>query len=104
MLLANVDPIDVKKAVSEWDAEDTMLIIVSTTSTTRETIMNAKTIRKCLWDSMGKGEQEVKRHMIACSTNLETTSEFGVDISNNMPFGTGLLEGITFALLSELYH
>lgn len=84
--LANVDPVDVKRAVSGWDAEETMVIIVSKTFTTRETIMNAKTMRTWLWDSMGKGKEVVKRHMIACSTNLEKTSEFGIDSSNVFPF------------------
>ncbi|CAN8076145.1 unnamed protein product [Agarophyton chilense] len=51
--LANVDPVDVKRALDGYDAEETMVIIVSKTFTTRETIVNAKTVRTWLWDSMG---------------------------------------------------
>lgn len=84
--LANVDPVDVKRAVDGLDAEETMVIVVSKTFTTRETMVNAKTVRTWLWDAMGKGEEVVKRHIIACSTNLEKTKEFGIDSDNVFPF------------------
>lgn len=84
--LANVDPVDIKRAVDGLDPEETMIVIVSKTFTTRETLVNAKTMRAWLWDAMGKDPAVVKRHMIACSTNLEKTAEFGIDPNNVFPF------------------
>lgn len=84
--LANVDPVDVSRALDGMDPEETMVIIVSKTFTTRETLVNAKTVRTWLWDTMGKSEDVVKRHVIACSTNLEKTAEFGISSDNVFPF------------------
>ncbi|CAE8601056.1 unnamed protein product, partial [Polarella glacialis] len=41
--LANVDPIDVKRALEGLNAETTLVVIVSKTFTTAETMLNAKT-------------------------------------------------------------
>lgn len=84
--LANVDPVDVSRALDGMDPEETMVIIVSKTFTTRETLVNAKTVRTWLWDAMGKSEDVVKQHVIACSTNLEKTAEFGISTDNVFPF------------------
>eukprot|EP00178_Gracilaria_changii_P011404 TRINITY_DN3250_c0_g1_i1.p2 TRINITY_DN3250_c0_g1~~TRINITY_DN3250_c0_g1_i1.p2 ORF type:complete len:633 (+),score=100.29 TRINITY_DN3250_c0_g1_i1:810-2708(+) len=84
--LANVDPVDVKRALDGFDAEETMVIVVSKTFTTRETIVNAKTVRTWLWDSMGNDPSIVRQHMVACSTNMEKTKEFGISPENVFPF------------------
>lgn len=84
--LANVDPVDIKRAVDGLDPEETMVIIVSKTFTTRETLVNAKTIRSWLWDAMGTDDNVVKQHIIACSTNKEKTKAFGIDADNVFPF------------------
>lgn len=84
--LANVDPVDVKRAVEGFDPEETMVIVISKTFTTRETLVNAKTIRSWLWDALGTDEKVVKQHMIACSTNVEKAGEFGIDPENVFPF------------------
>lgn len=46
--LSNVDPVDVKRATDKLNPEETMAIIVSKTFTTRETSINAKTIKDWL--------------------------------------------------------
>lgn len=84
--LANVDPVDVKRALTGLDPEETMMIIVSKTFTTRETLVNAKTVRAWLWDALGNDDKVVAQHVIACSTNMEKTSEFGINPSNVFPF------------------
>ncbi len=43
--LANVDPIDVKKALQNLDCETTLFIVNSKTFTTAETMLNARTCR-----------------------------------------------------------
>jgi glucose-6-phosphate isomerase len=46
--LSNVDPVDVKRATDKLNPEETMAIVVSKTFTTRETNINAKTIKDWL--------------------------------------------------------
>ncbi|PXF42555.1 Glucose-6-phosphate isomerase, cytosolic 1A [Gracilariopsis chorda] len=84
--LANVDPVDVKRALDGFDPEETMVIVVSKTFTTRETIVNAKTVRTWLWDAMGTDPKVVRQHMVACSTNLAKTKDFGISPENVFPF------------------
>lgn len=84
--LANVDPVDVKRALDGFDPEETMVIVVSKTFTTRETIVNAKTVRTWLWDAMGSDPKVVRQHIVACSTNLAKTAEFGISQENVFPF------------------
>lgn len=84
--LANVDPVDVVRALDGFDPEETMAIVVSKTFTTRETIVNAKTVRAWLWDALGRADAVVQKHVVACSTNMEKTAEFGISDSNVFPF------------------
>lgn len=43
--LANVDPVDVARALNGLDPETTMAVVVSKTFTTAETMLNARTVR-----------------------------------------------------------
>ena len=43
--LANVDPVDVARALNGLKPETTMVIVVSKTFTTAETMLNARTVR-----------------------------------------------------------
>ena len=48
--LANVDPVDVARALNGLDPETTMAVVVSKTFTTAETMLNARTVRcATLW-------------------------------------------------------
>ena len=49
--LANVDPIDFKRALEGVDVEETLFVIVSKTFTTAETMLNARTCRAHIIDS-----------------------------------------------------
>lgn len=80
--LANVDPVDVSLAREGLAPETTLIIIISKTFTTAETMLNARTMRKWIVDSMG--ESAVSKHMIAVSTNKKGVSEFGIDADKNM--------------------
>jgi glucose-6-phosphate isomerase len=44
--LANVDPIDVARSLNGLDPETTLVVVVSKTFTTAETMLNARTVRK----------------------------------------------------------
>uniref|UniRef100_A0A0G4HDB2 Glucose-6-phosphate isomerase n=1 Tax=Chromera velia CCMP2878 TaxID=1169474 RepID=A0A0G4HDB2_9ALVE len=76
--LANVDPIDVKRALEGLMPETTLVVIVSKTFTTAETMMNARTVKAWLLQSL-RSEAAVSKHMVAVSTNIHATSEFGVN-------------------------
>ena len=82
--LANVDPIDVARALEGLDPETTLVVIVSKTFTTAETILNAKTVRQWLVKKLGKAA--VARHMVAVSTNLKDVEAFGIDPKNAFGF------------------
>ena len=82
--LANVDPIDVSRALQGLDPEETMAIIISKTFTTAETMLNARTVRS--WLVAQLGEASIPKHMVAVSTNLKLVKEFGIDPANAFGF------------------
>ena len=43
--LANVDPVDVARALNGLRPETTLIVVVSKTFTTAETMLNARTVR-----------------------------------------------------------
>ena len=43
--LANVDPVDVARALNGFAQEETLVVVVSKTFTTAETMLNARTVR-----------------------------------------------------------
>mmetsp|Transcript_22254 Transcript_22254/g.50823 ORF Transcript_22254/g.50823 Transcript_22254/m.50823 type:complete len:545 (-) Transcript_22254:50-1684(-) len=83
--LANVDPIDVKRALDGLNAETTLVLVISKTFTTAETMLNAKTVKEWLIKELGTPDA-VGKHMAACSTALEKTKAFGIDDSNVFGF------------------
>lgn len=75
--LANVDPIDYARAVEGLEPSTTLVVVVSKTFTTAETMLNARTLRH--WITKHMGAEAVKKHMVAVSTNLKLVEEFGID-------------------------
>ena len=81
--LANVDPVDVGRGLENLDPESTLVIVISKTFTTAETMLNAATVRDWLLHHY-KQQQSVDakkiidHHFCAVSTALEKTSEFGI--------------------------
>ena len=82
--LANVDPVDVARSLHRLDQEETLVVIISKTFTTAETMLNARTVRK--WITAELGEEAVSKHMVAVSTNLKLVKEFGIDPDNAFEF------------------
>jgi glucose-6-phosphate isomerase len=79
--LSNVDPVDVERTVADLDPEETLIVIVSKTFTTAETMLNARTMRQWLWDFMGKDKEVVRKHMVACASvsAKDIVEDFGID-------------------------
>lgn len=82
--LANVDPIDVARALEGLNPETTLVIVISKTFTTPETMLNARTLRQWIVDHLG--ENAVAKHMVAVSTSLKLVSDFGIDPKNAFRF------------------
>ncbi|KAI3761199.1 hypothetical protein L1987_51610 [Smallanthus sonchifolius] len=82
--LANVDPVDVARNISGLNLETTLVVVVSKTFTTAETMLNARTLRE--WISSALGQQAVSKHMVAVSTNLKLVEKFGIDPNNAFAF------------------
>jgi glucose-6-phosphate isomerase len=82
--LANVDPIDVTRALEGLDPATTLVVIISKTFTTAETMLNARTVRSWLVKKLGKAA--VAKHMVAVSTNLKDVAAFGIDPANAFGF------------------
>uniref|UniRef100_A0A0D9ZDU4 Glucose-6-phosphate isomerase n=1 Tax=Oryza glumipatula TaxID=40148 RepID=A0A0D9ZDU4_9ORYZ len=82
--LANVDPVDVARSIKDLDPETTLVVVVSKTFTTAETMLNARTLKEWIVSSLGP--DAVAKHMIAVSTNLELVEKFGIDPKNAFAF------------------
>ncbi|CAM9636868.1 unnamed protein product, partial [Choristocarpus tenellus] len=87
--LANVDPVDVARAIEGLDPEETLMVVVSKTFTTAETMLNAKTVRDWLLTSMkGKATSSVitGQHIVAVSTSDAKCQAFGINPANIFGF------------------
>eukprot|EP00898_Chlorokybus_atmophyticus_P005352 jgi/Chlat1/5818/Chrsp4S06282 len=82
--LSNVDPIDVARELNGLEQETTLVVVVSKTFTTAETMLNARTVRQ--WIVSALGPDSVSKHMVAVSTNLKLVKEFGIDPQNAFAF------------------
>jgi len=82
--LANVDPIDVARATDGLDPATTLVVVISKTFTTAETMLNARTLRTWLVKKLGA--KAVAKHMVAVSTNLKDVAAFGIDPANAFGF------------------
>lgn len=52
--IANVDPLDIARNVEKIDPERTLVVIVSKTFTTAETMLNARSLRRWLLEKLGQ--------------------------------------------------
>ncbi|WP_058270859.1 glucose-6-phosphate isomerase [Olsenella massiliensis] len=94
--VSNIDPNDVAEKTRGLDPETTLVIVVSKTFTTLETLTNARTARTWLLEALqeqgaidGSDAQTadaIKRHFAAVSTNAELVKAFGIDPHNMFGF------------------
>lgn len=90
--LANVDPIDINRALADIDFEETIFVIVSKTFTTAETMLNARTIKRKIVEFFSAKVENadstaaLKAHLCAVSTNLTATDAFGIARENVFGF------------------
>jgi glucose-6-phosphate isomerase len=84
--LSNVDPVDIKRCTQDLSAEETLIVVVSKSFTTAETLLNARAMREWLWTELGRSDEVVRRHMVACSSNVTMVEKFGIDPRNTFEF------------------
>ena len=94
--ISNIDPNDAAEKLRGLDPETTLVIIVSKTFTTLETLTNAREVKAWMLEqlqaagaidgSAGQAADAIKKHFVAVSTNLELVAEFGIDPANAFGF------------------
>lgn len=86
--LANVDPVDVARALDGLDPAETMIVVVSKTFTTAETMLNARTAREWLLRGISAAEPAnvVSCHMVAVSAAPDKAKAFGINENNVFGF------------------
>jgi len=89
--LANVDPVDFELCTRDLDPEETLIVVISKTFTTAETMLNARTAKKWIIDSLSsRGVSNVdeitSKHIIAVSTAIDLCVSFGIDEANIFGF------------------
>ncbi len=82
--VSNVDGADIYAVLQALDPASTLFIVASKTFGTIETLTNARTARQWLVGALG--EDAVRDHFVAVSTNAERVSEFGIDTANMFGF------------------
>jgi len=81
--ISNVDGDHVQEVLKPLNPETTLFVIVSKTFTTQETLSNATTARKWFLESASK--ENVQKHFVAVSTNIQKVSDFGISEENIFP-------------------
>ena len=81
--VSNVDGDHVNEIIKKLNPETTLFVVVSKTFTTQETLSNAETIRS--WFLQSATQEDVAKHFVAVSTNLEKVTEFGINLDNVFP-------------------
>lgn len=81
--VSNVDGDHVHETLKNLNPETTLFVVVSKTFTTQETLSNATTIRD--WFLKSGSSEDVAKHFVAVSTNIEKVKNFGIAATNIFP-------------------
>lgn len=81
--VSNIDGDHVNEIIKKLNPETTLFVIVSKTFTTQETLTNSETIRK--WFLKSAKQEDVAKHFVAVSTNIEKVTNFGINAENVFP-------------------
>ena len=80
--VANVDPDDLGDALACCRPESTLVIVISKTFTTIETLTNAEAARTWLQQAVGAA---LEQHLVAVSNNVAAARGFGIGAANILP-------------------
>ncbi|MEO6580737.1 MAG: glucose-6-phosphate isomerase [Sphingomicrobium sp.] len=86
-VLSNIDGQAVDDATDPHNRESTLIVAVSKTFTTAETLMNTRAAIQWMTDA---GVEDPYGRVIAVTANPEAAIEFGIDETRILPFGEGV--------------
>jgi glucose-6-phosphate isomerase len=81
--ISNVDGDHVHETLKPLNPETTLFVIASKTFTTQETLSNAITSRK--WFLETASQEDVQKHFVAVSSNVQKVEDFGISKDNIFP-------------------
>lgn len=81
--ISNIDGDHVNEIIKKLNPETTLFVIVSKTFTTQETLTNSETIRN--WFLKSASQQDIAKHFVAVSTNIEKVTNFGIEATSIFP-------------------
>jgi glucose-6-phosphate isomerase len=81
--VSNVDGDHVNEIIKKLNPETTLFVIASKTFTTQETLTNSESIKK--WFLQSATQEDVAKHFVAVSTNIEKVTQFGINPDNVFP-------------------
>ncbi|HAY3550693.1 glucose-6-phosphate isomerase [Elizabethkingia meningoseptica] len=82
--VSNVDGNHIAEIVKNLNPETTLFIVASKTFTTQETMTNALSAKE--WFLKAGKEEDVAKHFVALSTNIEAVKSFGIAEENIFEF------------------
>lgn len=82
--VSNVDGNHIAEVVKNLNPETTLFIIASKTFTTQETMTNAETAKN--WFLKSAKQEDVAKHFVALSTNIQAVKSFGIAEENIFEF------------------
>jgi glucose-6-phosphate isomerase len=86
--VSNLDPADLDDALEGADAETTLILVISKSFTTQETLMNARAARAFIVEHLG--EAGVAPRFAAATACPEKAREFGLEDARIFPFPDGV--------------
>lgn len=81
--VSNIDGDHVQEILKELNPETTLFVTVSKTFSTQETLTNSETIKE--WFLKSGSQQDVAKHFVAVTANVEKAEEFGIHPENIFP-------------------
>lgn len=83
-VLANVDGAAVTEKLENLNADTTLVVIISKTFTTQETLLNANAIKAWMLTALND-HNAIAKQWFAISSNVEKAQAFGLDASHILP-------------------
>jgi len=82
--VSNIDADDILSALKKCNPETTLILTISKSFKTQETLTNSLTAREWLKNNLPE-DVDISSHLYAVSTNIEACTEFGIAPNNIFP-------------------
>ncbi len=83
-LLSNIDSDALSEKLAFINAETTLVVVISKTFTTQETLLNANSVKQWLLKK-GVNKQALAKHLLAVTSHCDKALKFGVKTKNILP-------------------